>query len=176
MADEDSLGKIVEFLTILNKKIDDIDVRLRHVEESQLSQQAQWRITNNIKTMTQAQQLTAEYESSSIQSELFKALSPAHIDILKIMVTSGALSVYEIKDKLNISRTYVHTLLEQLEKYGLVRRIPNLQKLSFFDNDPQENQKEVTPRHLFSINSLNLPSELINMVPELSPVNTSHQI
>ena len=152
MADEDSLGKIVEFLTILNKKIDDIDVRLRHVEESQLSQQAQWRITNNIKTMTQAQQLTAEYESSSIQSELFKALSPAHIDILKIMVTSGALSVYEIKDKLNISRTYVHTLLEQLEKYGLVRRIPNLQKLSFFDNDPQENQKEVTPRHLFSIN------------------------
>ena len=86
---------------------------------------------------------------------------------------------------LNISRTYVHTLLEQLERAGLVRRIPNLKKLSFVDSVEGENcndRKKVTPRHLFTINpSFQFPQEITKFIPEMKPFidyqqNLTHQV
>ncbi|MHA1990512.1 MAG: MarR family transcriptional regulator [Candidatus Hodarchaeales archaeon] len=173
MANDEVLNVILSKLNELSTKIDDVNTRLSQLEHSQQSSQAQMKINRDIQTMTQGQQLTMQYESSSIESELMGWLSPAHVDLIRelALAVNEPLAVYQLKDRMNISRTYVHTLLEQLERGGLVRRIPNLKKLSFPESDNTDNcpdPKTVTPRHLFSLNSsFNFPTELFQYVPEL---------
>ncbi|MFW9929102.1 MAG: MarR family transcriptional regulator [Candidatus Thorarchaeota archaeon] len=185
MAEENVLDKILIKLNELDKKIDDVNSRLGQLEHSQQSSQAQMKINRDIQTMTQGQQLALHYETTSLESELLSFLSPAHVDMLRVLASgiNEPWAVYQLKEKMGISRTYVHTLLEQLERVGLVKRIPNLNKLSFFDYDENTSNtgsnkntdkkscpepKAVTPRHLFTLNtSFDFPPELTNFIPEL---------
>ena len=161
-------NEIVTLLRELSSKIDNVDRRLRQLEDSQQTSQEQLRIARNIQSMATGMQLAADYETSKLESEILTAISPAHLDILRVLADAGgrALAVYQLKDLLSISRTYVHTLLEHLERTRMVKRIPNFKKLSFND---QDTQSEVTPRHLFTINpSCKFPNELTSVVPELT--------
>ena len=173
MADEKILTKIMEKLSELSKKIDDVSSRLSHLEQVQQTNQQQLRINRNIETMSQGQALAAQYETSKLENTWFSSLTPAHVELLRVLASEidKPISVYQLKDMLKISRTYVHTLLEQLERAGLVRRIPNIEKLSFVDTvegDTCRDPKKVTPRHLFTINpSFHFPEDITRFIPEM---------
>jgi predicted transcriptional regulator len=178
MADEQALTEIMKILRELNEKIDNVSTRLRQLEYKQESQQAQLRINQNIQAMTQGQQLAVDYEASRFNSQIIETISPAQIKLLRALALADsqgeALTVYQLRDKLNISRTYVHTLLEQLEKIGMVRRIPNLNNIQA-NTEAQSSQKPITPRHLYTINpSCSFPNELREMVPELKNINDNN--
>lgn len=170
------LNTILSKLNELSGKIDDVNNRLSQLEHSQQSSQAQMKINREIQTMSQGQQLAQHYETSSMESVLMSSISPAHVELIRVLASTfnEPWAVYQLKDKMNISRTYVHTLLEQLERVGLVKRIPNLNKLSFNETADCPDPKSVTPRHLFVLNSsYNFPSDLIQYVPELKSKNYS---
>lgn len=167
MAEKEILNKIVNMLDNMGKKIDDMDTRLRQLEKKQETSD---RVRKTQETLTSAQttiSLRDSYESSklanSLQADWGKQISPAQANLIRFMANASCPThtVYDLKDQLNFSRSYIITLLDQLEQIGLVQRIPNIENRVF-----KKGEHEVSPRHLYKLSN-ELPEELNNIIPGL---------